>query len=357
MLPEHDSPSSSFLLPASLITQRLPAIPPIEHDLLLLLTQQTWQGTSYNSAWETQGCEALPPQGGDLAAALLGVQGYQIRQLIPLSSSTFSGIISTSPTLPSSHDEPIPTEHGPHPPMLPSYTGISPYRSPSSLPPHQPETRHQSSSSDLPQHQEQDSPSHEGMRSQIGMTERDDRKSESGQQRSEKSTYDSPVSGSIVKEKPSTTPPAIPVQRYSPLRNTSTVFEEVAPQPRKLPTPPQPTTPITISQALYLLVTGKLVQIPDVLARVPLINLFNYFLEELVADQDWARTPAGIDYAYYGYDYILKEEARHFTCQAYNMIHLDDPVQIPTHYQRPQIVLPSLFDTPEPMADEPLVPP
>ncbi len=93
------------------------------------------------------------------------------------------------------------------------------------------------------------------------------------------------------------------------------------------------------------------------LAHAPLIDLFNHFLKELVADQDWARTPAGIDYSYYGYDYILKEEARHFACQAYNMIHQDHPINVPDCYQQPQLDLPRLIDTPEPMADEPPVPP
>ncbi len=57
---------------------------------------------------------------------------------------------------------------------------------------------------------------------------------------------------------------------------------------------------MTISWALYLLATGKLARIPNILSRVPLIDLFNHFLEELVADQDWARTPARIDYTHYG---------------------------------------------------------
>ncbi len=90
---------------------------------------------------------------------------------------------------------------------------------------------------------------------------------------------------------------------------------------------------MTISHALYLLVTGKLARIPDILYHAPLIDLFNHFLEELVADQDWARTPAGLDYNHYGYSYILKEEARHFACHAYNMIHPDQPIEVPTRYQ------------------------
>ncbi len=72
-------------------------------------------------------------------------------------------------------------------------------------------------------------------------------------------------------------------------------------------------------------------------------------------DQDWAQTPARLDYTHYRYSYILKEEARHFACQAYNMIHQDHPVQVPTHYQQPWIDLPLVTFTPELMADEPLV--
>ncbi len=135
MLLEHDSPLSSFLWTAPSNTQKPPAIPPIQHDPLLPLMQQTWQGTLYDSAWETQSCEALLSQ-SDQAAILLGIQGYQIHQPTLLSSSTFSGIISTSPTLPSFPNEPIPTEPGPHPPTLPLYSGTSPYKSPSNLPPH-----------------------------------------------------------------------------------------------------------------------------------------------------------------------------------------------------------------------------
>ncbi len=145
VLLEHDSPLSSFPPMTPPIRQMPPAIPPIQHNPLLPLTQQTWQGTSYDSAWETQAHEGLPLQSSQ-ASIILGVQGYEIHQPTLLLSSTFSGTTSTSPTLPFSHDEPIPTKHGPHPPMLPSYTGISPYRSPSSLPPHQPESCRQSSS-------------------------------------------------------------------------------------------------------------------------------------------------------------------------------------------------------------------
>ncbi len=162
----------------------------------------------------------------------------------------------------------------------------------------------------------------------------------------------------MSEEKPYTTPTAVPGPRHSPLVNILMAYmEQGAPLPpqsqsHQSRTLPQPITPITIAQALYLLATGKLVRIPDVLLLMPLEILFNHFLEELVADQDWTRTPAGIDYAYYGYSYILKEEATHFTCQAYNMIHRDHPIQVSARYRRPQIDLPPITYTPEPMEDE-----
>ncbi len=91
--------------------------------------------------------------------------------------------------------------------------------------------------------------------------------------------------------------------------------------------------------------------------RASLGDLFNHFWKELLEDPDWAVTPAGMDYGHYGMNYILKEEASHFACTAYNMIHPDRPIEVPARYQRPQIDLPPLVDTPEPMTDEPPVPP
>ncbi len=64
-----------------------------------------------------------------------------------------------------------------------------------------------------------------------------------------------------------------------------------------------------------------------------------------------------MDYGHYGMNYILKEEAAHFACTAYNMIHHDRQVEVPARYQRPQIDLPPITYTPEPMDDEPPVPP
>ncbi len=64
-----------------------------------------------------------------------------------------------------------------------------------------------------------------------------------------------------------------------------------------------------------------------------------------------------MDYSYFQKDYILKEEILHFACTAYNMIHPDRLIEIPARYQRPQYDTPSTADTPEPMDDEPPVPP
>ncbi len=47
----------------------------------------------------------------------------------------------------------------------------------------------------------------------------------------------------------------------------------------------------------------------------------------------------------------------HFACTTYNMIHRDVQVEVPARYQRPQINLPLIVYTPEPMDDEPPMPP
>ncbi|PBK81146.1 hypothetical protein ARMGADRAFT_1091577 [Armillaria gallica] len=132
------------------------------------------------------------------------------------------------------------------------------------------------------------------------------------------------------------------------------------PQPQppwKLPTPPRQSTPMDLSWTLYLLSTGKLTTIPEALFHVPLLDLFNHFMTELVEDPDWAVTPAGMDYTHYGYSYILKEEARHFACITFNMIHQEQTVEVPARYRRPSPDISSVATTPEPMADSPSVPP
>ncbi len=239
---------------------------------------------------------------------------------------------------------------------------MSPYQSPSNLPPHQTPQGSPRQNSSPDSLRQPDSVPHGEVKGSMTGTEGGDRETERQQWHSEGSMHNSPTSGSIVKEKPYTTPTTAE-QRHYPSKNMLTGLEDTAApphpqsQPPRLPTPPQPITLITISRALYLLVTGKLAWIPDVLYHAPLIDLFNHFLDELVVDQDWARTLAGIDYNHYGYSYILKEEARHFACYAYNMIHPDQPIEVPTHYQRPKIDLPPIVYTPEPLQDEPPVPP
>ncbi len=184
-------------------------------------------------------------------------------------------------------------------------------------------------------------------------TEQGDRRCESKQQSSERSMSDSPTSESIATEKPFITLlPVASALRYSPPQSTSTEIHGAAP-----PCPCSQHRAMTLQQALYLLLTGKLVQIPKALHRLPLLDLFNHFWKELLEDPNWAITPAGLDYAHYGYEYILKEEARHFACLAYNMIHQEQPIKVPARYQRPQIGLPPITYTPEPMSDSPPVPP
>ncbi|PBK90630.1 hypothetical protein ARMGADRAFT_1082355 [Armillaria gallica] len=108
-------------------------------------------------------------------------------------------------------------------------------------------------------------------------------------------------------------------------------------------------TPLTLGRALYLLSMGKLTAVPEILFRAPIIDLFNHFAHELVEDPDWAVTLAGIDYTHYGYSYILKEEARHFACVAWNMTHQEQHVEVPARYRRPLPDISSVTTTPEPM--------
>ncbi|PBK90271.1 hypothetical protein ARMGADRAFT_1083133 [Armillaria gallica] len=68
-------------------------------------------------------------------------------------------------------------------------------------------------------------------------------------------------------------------------------------------------------------------------------------------------TPAGIDYTHYGYSYILKEEARHFACVAWNMTHPDQPIKVLPRYQRPSPDISSIFTTPKPGEDVRMAPP
>ncbi len=147
VLLEQGIPSSSFL-PTTPPLTHLPAIPPIQHDPLLPLTQQTWQGTSYNLSWEQQAWEGPQPM-SNLPAIVLGLSEPQPCHPALCSSLMSSGITSMFPTLPSFPDDPIPIARMPLiPTSLLSYTGMSPYQSLSNLPPHQtPQgSPHQSSS-------------------------------------------------------------------------------------------------------------------------------------------------------------------------------------------------------------------
>ncbi len=293
---------------------------------------------------------------------------------VPLPSSISSGTTSISPTLPSFPHKRTRTA-GEQQSTLLLYTGTNPYESQHDPPLPQSRTTspHRSSHYDRPQTDspfqgEQENPQDPQSRSQKSSVSVEGSQSESERRHSGESTR-RPEGGQshrlTVEEKPFTTPPqeAIPVPRDSQTKNTSTESSmgEV-PLPRQSPprlsrTLPQLTTPITIARALYLLLTGKLVQIPVILSHASLGDLFNHFQKELMEDPNWAITPAGMDYSFYRMNYILKEEAAHFACTAYNMIHHDHQVEVLARYQRPQIDLPPIVYTPEPMEDEPLVPP
>ncbi|PBK82656.1 hypothetical protein ARMGADRAFT_1090105 [Armillaria gallica] len=120
-------------------------------------------------------------------------------------------------------------------------------------------------------------------------------------------------------------------QEDAPLGTSSTETRGKAIPPHLLPPTQQP-TPLTLGRALYLLSMGKLTTVPEILHRAPIIDLFNHFIRKLVEDPDWAGTPAGVDYTHYRYSYILKEEARHFACVAWNMVHPECRVEVPDRY-------------------------
>ncbi|PBK90593.1 hypothetical protein ARMGADRAFT_1082851 [Armillaria gallica] len=50
--------------------------------------------------------------------------------------------------------------------------------------------------------------------------------------------------------------------------------------------------------------------------------------------------------------YILKEEARHFACVAWNMIHPEQVIKVLPHYQRPSPGISSITTTPEPEEED-----
>lgn len=335
VLPEQGFPLSSFL-PALPLTSP-PALPPIQR-YKPIQQPQTWPGTSSDLAWSSQ-AQAHPQLTSNLPAVVLGVAGYQQSSQtptryvsVPLPSSTLSGTTSISPILPSFLDEETHTDPAHQTPtILPSLTGTRQYESRHDPPPHQspPDSLRQSSSVKEPQKPRIDSPSRGEGESQEGrlpmsrrsstrttkltrtesppITVTGDEWRSSGRELSEESMRQQEEQGETAWGRPHISPPAVPELRYSPMRSMSTAsLTEGAPLPPPSPhlrsqTLPQLTTTITIARALYLLSTGKLVCVPCVLVDATLEELFEHFREELLADPDWARTPAGIDYAHYGY--------------------------------------------------------
>ncbi len=380
-LPEQGSLLSS-ILQTDPRTTRLPELPPIEHETLPL--PRIWQGTLFDSDWERQ-ARAVPQPPSNLPAVVLGIPQFSQPPVapttfssVPLPSSTSSGTTSIYPTQPSFPHERIHTV-GERQNIPPSYTGTSPYESPRDLPLPQnkpaslrPSSLQGSLRTDLPFQEGEGSLQDLSLRSRkssISLTGIEGKRSTSALRssgESMKETTKRESHRSTAEGIPFTTPPqtATPAPRDSLTRNLSMEsFMGEVPLPRQSPpsqprTLPQPTTPITITRALYLLSTGKLVQIPAILLHASLADLFNHFQKELLEDPNWAITPAGIDYDRYGMNYILREEASHFACTAYNMIHHDIQVEVPARYQRPQIDLPPITYTPEPMDNEPpVVPP
>ncbi|KAK0246133.1 hypothetical protein EDD85DRAFT_783833 [Armillaria nabsnona] len=230
----------------------------------------TWQGTSSDSGWERQAREVLPLP-SNLPAAVLGLP-QQIHQ--PRPSLAFSGPMPTSPTRLSSLDEVIPigqesqqrssilnlplsqspVSHQSSTDTQSPVIGISPYRSPSNLPPHQ-ESRHRNSSSDRqtssmfhgdefslpkePEQGEQQSLPPTAMSYGAYMGERGDKQSESELPHLEKSTNTSRASGSIAEGKPiDASTETLPAGEY-----INGIIGHRSPPPSPAPTPQIPDTP------------------------------------------------------------------------------------------------------------------
>ncbi|PBK88172.1 hypothetical protein ARMGADRAFT_1084826 [Armillaria gallica] len=321
-LPEQGTLLSSFLPATPPITKALPAIPSIQHDPLLPLMQQTWQGTSYDLAWASGHPGDSPADSTFKLDILWDNINLPYTTFFPRQGNPYQ---ARTPDLEYSTihwDQPIQiTKQSPTPPILTRESTPECYR-PELIP---------------------------GYNSNTGLSQynRDRREAE--------------WAGSPQKE-PFTTLAATPVPRYSPPQSMSTVIHGEAPAllqpcPKRSPIHPQLITLITTPRALYLLSTGKLTEIPEILFHAPLLDLFNHFLKELIEDPHWVITPAGMDYTHYGYEYILKEEARHFTCIAYNMIHQEQSIEVPTRYQWLQVDLSSVATTLEPMNNSLPVPP
>ncbi len=123
---------------------------------------------------------------------------------------------------------------------------------------------------------------------------------------------------------------------------------------------PQP--PMELSRALYLLYTGKMVEIPEELFNTSYDILFTHFTNKLLADPTWAEMEAGYNYFYFSnrnlaISWILEKEADRFATQVYRLIHPNIQIRNISPYQRIKAEMPLPSNTPHPMPDEPLVPP
>ncbi|PBK91055.1 hypothetical protein ARMGADRAFT_1082284 [Armillaria gallica] len=349
-LPEQGTLLSSFLTTTHRTAKDPPAIPPILHDPLLPLTQQTWQGTSYDLAWASAAQPECQFQ-TNLPESVLG-----IHQPTPHSGLTSFGTISTFQPVPSSQEGVTPTNPD-HPtqntPPLPTET--SPYKSPSILQRPHAESRLSMSSAQRALHRpDSHPPGHQG-----GTTA--DESPTSQRQTSGGTPLPEQLSASETRMQRRQSGTRSFEEGSSPLPSVSR--EEIPPDISSMETrgeatpPPRQTTLLTLGRALYLLSTGKLTTVPEILFRASTIDLFNHFARKLVEDPDWASTPAGIDYTHYGYSYILKEEARHFACVTWNMIHLEQTIKVLPRYQRPSPDISSVATTPEPGEDIRMAPP
>ncbi|PBK92249.1 hypothetical protein ARMGADRAFT_1081027 [Armillaria gallica] len=157
-------------------------------------------------------------------------------------------------------------------------------------------------------------------------------KSETNWQKRQKQTEASPLPSASAEDNP-----------------LDTLSMEICGEVVPPPAPPHQATPLSLGWALYLLSTGRLTAVPEVLHHAPILDLFNHFIQELVEDPNWAETPAGLDYTHYGYSYILKEEARHFACITWNMLHQEQRVEVPACYRWPSPDISLIATTPKPM--------
>ncbi len=265
MLPEQDSPISSFLQ-TSHIT-RPPALPPIQSRTTPL--PQTWPDTSYDSAWEQQAQQA-PQQPSNLPAVVLGIPQFAQSPMTlttstsaPPLSSTSSGITSIFPTLPTFPSGKTQTTEPPQSPR-PSYPRMSPYESSRDLPLPRSRAASQRQSSHYSGDKEGSifqgeggslrDPSLRSRRSSTRRIETEDRQSVKEQRYSEESMKDIEDKGSqgpIVEERPLLHPYRQRRQHGAtpPTKKASMEFStEGAHPPRQSPRSqswalPQPTTP------------------------------------------------------------------------------------------------------------------